>query len=619
MHEDLFPYYESELLFLRQAGAEFAEKYPAEAGALKLGKNTCDDPHVERVLEGVALMGARIRRKLDDEFPELTQAMLGMLCPHMTAPVPPVGIIQFAVDQSTVLLTSEYQIPRESSLETNPVGGLPCKFKTCYAVELIPVKTTGAKISRIEETFKFEKESGGKPQAVLKMSMGALSGVTLSSLKTEKLRFYLNGAPLSYRLYELFNSNILCGEILWRNADGVQQSRYFNSKSITPAGFDQEEALLPLSRNTFDGYRLLHEYFAFQEKFLFIDLSVPQLFSGMDENSEFEICFYLNHMPSFVGEQQVSEENFLLGCTPIINLFNKKGEPFKTDAGKREYHIIPEFSRHEQHEVYCVTGVSLTDLQQNVSFPVEPFYSFTHSVNHENSLYWHTRQELNYDGAVEHYIQFSSLGFEPIPLIDSSISIDLICSNRNQIEKVPWHAGGSGQLIPEDFTAFGDIRVLTMQPEPIRTPLGRDDEFWNGNNNKKQWRGGYWRLISHLSLNYLSIEDGGIEALRALLQLYDIKGLTQHENMILGIADISTKPMGALVNGAYSRGLDIELLIDPDRFGGSSYILLTAVLDHFFARYATINSMIRLSVLENNEKRSILKRWPIRAGKQTIL
>ncbi len=618
MHEDLFPYYENELLFLRQSGSEFADKYPAEAGALKLEKDRCPDPHVERVLEAFALLSGRIRKKLDDEFPELTNSMLEMLAPHMVAPIPPVGIVQFQVDPQSVKLTSNYTIPRETKLFSMPVGGIPCQFKTVYPVELLPLQVESAEIGRVNGVFPYEEQCGMPSQAELNLTFKSIGGIDLGTYNPKKIRLYLHGMPLSMRLYELFSENVLCVEAIGQGMTGEKRA-FLNASNLIPAGFDREDSFLPTKSQSFEGYRLLHEFFAFQEKFMFFDIMTENLFEKLAGCTSVNFKFYLKKMPEFIGDQVISKDNFLLGCTPVINLFTKKGEPFKTNAARREYLIVPELSRDKSYEVYNIDEVNITDMHNNRSYKVEPFYSFNHTIDPEESLYWYSRKDLNNDGAIDHYLNFCSLGFEPKSLLDSAVSVDLTCSNRDLVRKMIRFDGRKSDFTAEDIPTFGNICAITLQTEAIRTPLGRDDEFWNGSDNRRQWRGGYWRLISHLSLNFLSLQEGNGEALRALLQIYDIKGLAQHENMILGIIDIKTKPMGALVNGAYCRGLDIILAVNPEKFSGSSYMLVTAILDRFFARYATINSLIRLTVTDDTEKRNKLKQWPIRAGEQQIL
>src|SRR5262249_23517455 len=146
MSATLFPYYERELLFIRQLSQEFAKKYPAAAGRLLLEPNRSTDPHVERLIEAFALVAGRIHHKLDDEFPELTDALLGVLYPHYLAPIPSVAILEFPVGPARGQLPTGFPIERHSKLHTHPVNGLPCRYSTCYPVTLWPVGLTSARL-----------------------------------------------------------------------------------------------------------------------------------------------------------------------------------------------------------------------------------------------------------------------------------------------------------------------------------------------------------------------------------------------------------------------------------------------------------------------------------------
>ena len=144
MTQSLFPYYERELIFIRQFAQEFAERYPAAAGRLLLEPNRSGDPHVERLIESFALLAGRIHHKLDDEFPELTESLLSVLYPHYLAPVPSMAVVQFDLDATRGPLPDGFPIPSGSRLQTARVGNTPCRFRTGYPVTLWPIELTSA-------------------------------------------------------------------------------------------------------------------------------------------------------------------------------------------------------------------------------------------------------------------------------------------------------------------------------------------------------------------------------------------------------------------------------------------------------------------------------------------
>src|SRR5437764_10039956 len=136
MSAKLYPYYERELLFIRQFAQEFAKQYPATANRLLLEPGGSSDPHTERLIESFALLAARVHHKLDDEFPELTDALLTVLYPHYLAPIPSMAIVEFVVDAARAGLPDGFLIDKNSVLRTNPVNDLPCRYRKTYPVEL---------------------------------------------------------------------------------------------------------------------------------------------------------------------------------------------------------------------------------------------------------------------------------------------------------------------------------------------------------------------------------------------------------------------------------------------------------------------------------------------------
>src|SRR5512136_1590812 len=130
VRDDLLVYYERELSFLRQMGAEFADKYPKIAARLLIESTRCEDPHVERVLEAFAFLAARVHLKIDDEFPEITEALLGILYPHYIRPIPSMSVVEFHVDPDQSKLTTGLRVRRGSLLYSRAVDGVPCRFRT---------------------------------------------------------------------------------------------------------------------------------------------------------------------------------------------------------------------------------------------------------------------------------------------------------------------------------------------------------------------------------------------------------------------------------------------------------------------------------------------------------
>src|SRR5262245_26670401 len=308
MSETLFPYYERELDFFRKLAQDFAKLYPAAASRLPLEPNQSTDPHDERLIEAFALLSGRIHHKIDDEFPELTHSLLGILYPHYLAPVPSMAVVQFDLDPGRAQLPNGFLIDRHSKLHTQPVGDLACKFRTGYPVTLWPVEVSGAKYL----VPPFPPGMYNAPpttQAALRLQLECQGDLKFANLSLDKLRFFLSGEnQVIANLYELIFNNVIQVVMRPMERDARQPPLILTSEqSLFQVGFEREEGLLPYPNQSFLGYRLLTEFFSFPSKFWFLDLGGWKEARDARYDKKVEILFYLNRtLPGL--EQSRSEE-----------------------------------------------------------------------------------------------------------------------------------------------------------------------------------------------------------------------------------------------------------------------------------------------------------------------
>jgi len=605
MPDELLPYYERELAFLRQSGAEFAARYPKIASRLLLEAGKCEDPHVERLLQAFALLAARVHHKIDDEFPELTDALLGILYPHYLAPIPSMSIVQFVLDPEQGKLTSGHLIPRDTMLYSQPVGGAPCRFRTCYPVTLWPIEVTAAR-------FEEPDRRGLPPQAVamLRLGLRCLGGTSFTDLELDHLRFFLHGeSQLTYALYELL-LNHTC-QVQFRSVAGPSSPKLVvrSPQCLRAVGFGRDEGLLPYTPRSFLGYRLLHEYFSFPDKFLFVDLCDLDRAVQAGFGERMEVCIFLNRSPRL--EQPVSASTFLLGCTPSVNLFAHIAEPIRVSHAQTEYRVIPDVRRQNATEVYAVDSITCTAPHLPEPLEIAPFYSFRHtSEDHtQPQAFWYATRRPSQrpgDEGTEVYLSLVDLNFQPTLPATETLMVQVTCTNRDLPGKLPF-GGDRGDFELEGAAPLSRIRCLTKPGETVRPPLGRGAE---------------WRLLSHLALNYLSICEGGREALQEILKLYDFADSAVVRQKIAGITQVTSRrvvgrPKTMPWNG-FCRGMEVTIEFDETKYVGSGVFLFASVLEQFLGLYASLNSFTQLIAM-TQQREAPLKRWPPRAGEQILL
>lgn len=613
MRDDLLLYYERELTYLRQTGAQFAAKYPKIASRLVLEPAKCDDPHVERLLEGFALLAARIHLKIDDDFPEITEALLGIVYPHLVRPLPSMSIVQFHLDPDRGKISTGVSIKRNSLLYSRPVDGVPCKFSTCYDTTLWPVNVTAAgwsSLDRFNPPLRVSEAAGA-----LRVELTCSSpDMEFSKLELDQLRLFLDGeSALVHSVYELLCCNLI--QVVVR--DATPGSRVppvtLPSASLRPVGFESDEGMLPYPRRSFIGYRILQEYFAFPEKFFFLELSGLRKAWGAVKRTA-EVIFVLSR---FEGDQRrqrletgVSASTFRLGCTPAINLFPQTAEPILLTQQKHEYPVVPDARRPFATEVFSVDRVSSLRLQDKEVAEYQPFYSFGHAPQGEQQqTFWITNRRpsvrANDDGTeVDLALVDGSLQANR-PSTDT-LTIRTTCTNRNLPARLTFGTSSSDFEL-ESGVSIKRIVSLRKPTLPIRPPLGRSIQ---------------WRLISHLSLNYLSLVSEGREALQQILKLYNFSDSPYLTKVIEGIAGLQSSTRFARVTSdegiAFARGTRVEVELDEDQFVGGGVYLFASVLENFLAMYASMNSFSQLAA-KVRQRKEPLREWQPRAGRKILI
>ena len=613
MRDELLLYYERELTFLREMGAEFAQKYPKIASRLVLEADKCEDPHVERLLEGFSFLAARVHLKIDDEFPEITEALLNILYPHYMRPIPSMSIAEFQVDSDQVNPETGLKIEREAVLNSRSVSGAPCKFRTCCDTTFWPVSIASAEWTTADRLRPPIKAADSV--AAIRLDLKCSGDVAFSKLAMSKLRFYLSGeSNLTHALYELLCNN--CARIVIR--DPTPKSKIapvvLDSDSLHPAGFGENESMLPFGRRSFAGYRLMMEYFCFPQKFFFFELEGFERLRQEGFGSQVEIIFLISPFERAerreMLETGVSVKTFRTDCVPVVNLFRHTAEPILLDQKRYEYPVIPDVGRRNAMEIFSIDDVVSVDPGSEEVYHFEPFYSFRHGApRNRGQGFWHAARRPSGrrgDEGTEIFISLVDLSGRSIRPDAEALTVRTTSTNRDLPSRLPF-GNEAGDFELEGAAPIKRIVALVKPTDTVRPPLQKH---------------ALWRLISALSLNYLSLVDGGTEALQEILRLYNFTGSAYAEKQIQGLSAIASKRHFARViseNGvAFARGTLVDMTFDEDQFAGGGVYLFAAVLEYFLGLYASMNSFSQLSARSLQRKEAI-RRWPPRAGQKVLL
>ena len=577
-------YYQDELQYLRELGQEFAQAHPAVAHHLA---GPGRDPDVERVLEGFAFLSARIREKLDDEYPELTHGLMQLLWPHYLRPVPSMAILE--MQPVVQALRQSQRVPRGVFVDSVDVDGAPCRFRTCTEVVLHPVTL---------EDVGMEIRSNGRSS--LRLSLRLSNQARAEQLSLDRLRIHLHGDPtIAYALYSHLLQHV---EETRLTTGGPDARGAFRPLGIEAAGFAEDEALIPYPPTALPGYRHLQEYFALPQKFLFVDVTGLDALRTLTVEDRFqvEVRFDRTLPPTL----RPTQEEIRLYCTPIVNLFEHPGDPIRLDRTQTEYRIRPSGKDHFHREVFSIERVSAWDPAANDSREIPSFQETLRAGRGEEPFFYSSRLRTSVvDGRADTYLSFLDGRGSPASDFAETVSIELTCTDRRRPEAL---RVGDVQVPTDSSPTFVRFRNITVPTPSVAPPLGGDLQ---------------WRLISHLALNYLPLVD--VEVLRGILELYNFQALRDPQaaranaRRLEGLQAVRSEGRDLLSRGAVVRGSRITLDVLEDHFAGEGDLFLfSSILNEFVALQATLNSFVQLQVhgIQGGETLT----WPPRTGRDLL-
>lgn len=629
MDSRLLRLYNRELQFVRELGSEFAREFPKVAGRLGLEGLECADPYVERLVESFAFLAARVHLKLESRFPRFTQHLLEMVHPGYLSPTPSMAVVELKPGAGDAArLEAGFVVPRGSTLR----GALghdvhsACEYRTSQDATLWPVELREARYAEgLGELGAAPppRASGGSPvKATLRVRLAGTGGVKLQSLPLDRLPVYLHGEPeLVGRLYEQLSSSVV-GAFARPALERGGWMQPLVGEVVRPMGFDDDEALLPTSARSFQGYRLLHEYFAFPARFLFVELRglAPAVRRCVEGDLEL-VCLLDACDRALAGAVDASQ--LRLFCTPAINLFPHSADRVHLTDATSDHHVVPDRSRPLDFEVHSVERVVGYASGAEAKRPFLAFYSpAEEDAGSEGGAYFTVHREPRVLSARQRAngARSTYLGSEVfLTLVDGAegpfggdlkqLAVETLCTNRDLPLLMPVGTGRT-DFVLESGAPVESVRCIAG-PTPPRPshPAGELS----------------WRLISQLSLNYLSITDGGeakgAAALRELLSLYADLTDPAAKRQIEGVVSVSSRPAihrlplpGPI---AFARGLEITVICDESSFEGTGVMRLGAVLERFFARYVSINTTTETAL--RTVQRGGIRRWPARIGTRHVL
>ncbi len=560
-------YFEAEMRYLREAGQEFAQAYPDRAAHLNLDKPGANDPYVERLFEGFAFLMGRLREKLDDDLPELTEGLVSLLWPHYLRTIPSLSVVELAPDIAK--LGRSERIEQGFEVLSQPIGAqrTRCRYTTTQAMTLRPLTLDSVQLAHAPD---------GRSRLCIRFSRGPTA--TWRDMDLGNLVMYLNGdAPLATALHHALTLNAQ-GVYLRLPDDEPPQvlDAYF-----APKGFADEDRLWPKGDSAFSGYQLLLEYFTFREKFMFVTLRGLECLELPAEAPWFELEVELKQ--AWPHDLTVSHEHLCLHAVPVINLFVLEADPLALDPLQTDY-LLRSMRLQDGHtEIYSVDHV--TGTRDGKRYDYVPFASFRHKGgmlrDEAPERYFHTRLKKGVNGLHDTWLVLGGEGFDEDRLVSNeSLSLTLTGTHG----QLPRKALQSSLLDTVMAAGKAGLRVRNLCPPTLPCYPPSRDRF-------------HWRVLSHLGSNFLPMLDSA-EVLRGTLALYEWTASELNRRRLEAIVEVSHTLTQRFEKGFLLRGVDIEITLDANGFCGEGDIhLFGEMLNRFFNLYADIHLFNQLTLI----------------------
>lgn len=606
--EKLLPYYERELSMLRRAGAEFASRYPKLAGSLQIHGETCADPHIERLLQGAAFLNARVAKLLDDGYANFTEALLGMLYPHLLRPIPACSIarIDFG-DAKASQITTVSTLPRGTALKSLGRSAVSCRFRTTYDVTIAPIEITDVAFEpyiQTPSTLALPPDAGSAIRITIESTA---PNRALAALELTAVRVFLDAeTSLRALLRDLLFMRARCACV-----EAAGKWHTLARVPIQPVGFADDEALLPAAPSEHSAYRLLSEYFAFPDKFDFIDIDLAALLHDAPAGcTRATVRIALADVRADDAAARMlrtlSPDNLVLGCTPVINLFPQAATPIRITHRSSSYPLAPDELPGHACDIYSVDTVHLLRKTPEGSAVTEfaPYYALRHGEeDRRRGHYWRVQrdEELAAIGAGhDTSLMLVDRDFSPHDAEDGTASVGLTCTNRNVPHAMPY-GRAAGDLTTEATTL--PIRLLRRPTLSYRQSTGSQHQ---------------WGLIAHLALNHRALTH---DSVKALLRLYAQQDSTVAQRQIDGITALEHRPATAWVRqehgSAYLRGVEVRVTLDEEAYAGTGIHAFAQLLDHLLGLHVHLNSFTQLVVLSEPGGKELMRCLP-RNGALTL-
>lgn len=610
-----YPFFQQEMRYLRQSVESFSHTYPDVAAELKLSAGRSDDPHVEQLIQSFAFMTGRLRADLEQQRDQIPNQLLHSLYPNLVRSLPCMVVLQANVEADGANFINGYNFDKGrqfiGTASRTGISGqkekIESRFENCYHTQLWPldiIKTEVLPKNLFSGLDELNISPGRDLQSVISLTVSNIGTESIQDYPIEYLRFYIADIEQRAKIFKLLNDDLI--GVAVRVGDKVTRLDSDTcplSKVLKWQGFDDDQNVLPDDAGSQRAYRLLQEYFAFVEKFYFLDIAELH-HSGVLRHAQnsFEILFLLEQSANAI---YLHKRCFRLNCFPAINLYEKTFKPIQLQHNQHEYRLLADERHYLQGEVHSITevkSISFNGRSQVLSSWLGP-----NGKGNVNQYYVTRLSGLLTPGerGCDTFLSIYDPDFSPSQPVDQTLIVQGLCNNRR---------------LPEALREGQNLQLVGSGPMLNASILGIPTKFKGaslvGKNNIK--------LLSQLSLNLDALGSGNerLALLKQILRLYCDPLSPSHNRQLEGLVSMSSQMVTRRIGGdmwrGHCRGNQISLEINEDYFSDANPLLLGSVLSYFFGLYTTLNHFVQLQLI-SDQREGVWHQWQPRIGEKVIL
>jgi type VI secretion system protein ImpG len=603
MTPELLEYFNRELQFLAGQGPEFARRYPDIASRLAHPPRSDADPHVERMIQAIAWLNARVHQQLDGDLQNLAEALLSVVLPHARRPFPSCAVVQFTPRSPERMPQAGSVIPRGTLLESDPFAGLQCRFRTTLPVEVAEIDLVDARFQQLKPDT--APPFAAQARSVLRLKLQSRSASRAIPLQPQGLRLFLK-APrgTAFSLYELLVRDSI--GVSFSDEQGRRIERAGNGL-FSAVGFQPDELLLPEQARTPFAHLLLLEFFAFPEKHLFVDLHGPDPEGMVELSGTMEVAAYCSQSNREL-ESLVSASTVRLNCSPVVNLFTSRAEPVTLSHERSEYPLCPDARYPDGVEVFGVNRVSAVSSERVVRIR-EFFEPHRPADDDPGEPAWIARRRVGGldGGRATHWLGLADPLGEFLELDKWTLDVELTCLNGDVPSRLPYAGAGPNLYATEDRGV--DVECIVPPTRPLELPMLHEAQG---------------KLVAMLGLQLLPLfreNPAASMRLREVVGHWNPNPSAESSSLVSSIVESNARQVLEEVwigaDRCFARGVEVTVDMTEQALPGRSVFLYASILEHFLSWSSSLNCFTRL-VIRSAETGKVLHRSPVRAGDQML-